>query len=261
MTNALSCSTVWGGQAAIDRTFEIPGMDGAIYSRPADGDAGGDIHLVSVCAHGCLSKIVLADVSGHGGEVARIGATLHELLEAHLNEPDNDRFLVALNDRFEATPAVGRGTVFATLAATSYYIGDGVLRYAYAGHPQIIRRHAGGLQTLNLPADRGDAIANLPIGVMDGARFYEGEQKMARGDWLVLFSDGVVETRSGDGEQFGIQRLGDILSAVDAQPPGRVLRSILDRLEDFAAPRSLDQDDLTLIVLRINPDAKASGST
>ena len=62
----LQCTEVWGGFETVDRPLQMPGLDGCVYSRPFRGGAGGDVHYVSSCGAGVYSRLLLADVSGHG---------------------------------------------------------------------------------------------------------------------------------------------------------------------------------------------------
>lgn len=254
MAEQLRCSTVWAGMAAVDTTLELPGMTGAIYSRPAEGDEGGDIYLVSVCNYGVVSKVVLADVSGHGPGVARISAMLRDLLQANINEHDNDRFLHELNQQFETSD--DREMYFATLACTTYFPMEQEFCYAYAGHPQIVLgrdQKIDPLPTIDR-SRQGGPICNIPIGVMREARFGQGCMQLASGDWLVIYSDGLLEARNGDGQQFGLARLTKAMKRLKWESPAAVKNGILTAVRDFSADPSLAHDDLTLIVLRRETD-------
>ena len=58
---------IWGGNRAIETSFEAPGLDIYVHSQPfQNSEAGGDIYYLTSCASGRLSRFLLADVSGHG---------------------------------------------------------------------------------------------------------------------------------------------------------------------------------------------------
>ena len=132
MAKVLSCTEVWGGVSAIDTDFVVPGIDGALYSRPVGGDSGGDIYLVSSCNMGQVCKLVLADVAGHGEQVARVGRVLADLLRDNVAERDNGRFLDQLNQQFEAEDA--HSVVFAMLACGTYFVRNWEFCFVYVGH-------------------------------------------------------------------------------------------------------------------------------
>ncbi len=261
MDRLLSCSEIWGGGDAIDTSFLAPGMHGALFSKPLNGPRGGDIYLLSSCEQGVVCKVVLADVSGHGEEVARLGEMLIGLLRANVGERDNDRFLDQLNSQFEVETDLG--VVFATLACGTYFIGTRQFHFAYAGHPHIILGRDGHFQPLSLtpgclssspgasgPPSRG-RFANLPIGVSDQVEFHEGCIELRPNDWLILFSDGLIEAHNQNGQQYGLARLLNDLKRVSLDSPMAVKNGLLTRMRDFVAPRPFSQDDLTLIVLRL----------
>ena len=55
-----------GGSRAVEESFDTPGLDAWIFSRPFEGaDSGGDLHYVSLCGGGLITRLVIADVSGH----------------------------------------------------------------------------------------------------------------------------------------------------------------------------------------------------
>jgi len=64
---------------------ELPGLAAWVHSVPAGtGDAGGDVHYVSVCPSCIVSRIALADVSGHGQAVVSLGEKLRALMQRYL---------------------------------------------------------------------------------------------------------------------------------------------------------------------------------
>jgi len=250
MSKVLTCNEVWGGGAAIDTDFTMPGVEGALFSHPADGKNGGDIYLVSTCNVGQVCKVVLADVAGHGEQVAHVGQLLGDLLRDNSAERDNARFLDQLNQQFEA--ADGHGVVFATLACGTYFAHTQEFCFAYAGHPHILLGRAGRFEPLGVAINPdGRRNANVPIGITREANFHEGCLKLQPGDWLIFFTDGVVEARNELGQQYGLARLVSDLERLAASSPMVLKNGLLTRLRDFIAPRRLDQDDVTLIVLTL----------
>ena len=67
----LECLEVWGGNKRVDHAIELPGLEGWIHSDPVEpANMGGDVHYVSVCSKGIISRFALADVCGHGRSIA-----------------------------------------------------------------------------------------------------------------------------------------------------------------------------------------------
>ena len=67
----LQCMEIWGGIEPVERTVTTPGLDLWVFSQPFGGDEqGGDVYYVTLCGGGLITRIVVADVSGHGSSVA-----------------------------------------------------------------------------------------------------------------------------------------------------------------------------------------------
>ena len=76
-------------------------MEAWIFSYPYLGESrGGDVHYLSLCVGGIVTRIILADVSGHGNEVADTSTTLRELLRRFMNAKKQDRLVAELNRAF-----------------------------------------------------------------------------------------------------------------------------------------------------------------
>jgi len=252
----LVCSEVWGGNRFVETAVKLPGMRGWIYSQPCGGQRGGDVHYLSSCSAGLMTRICLADVAGHGEQVAQVSGWLHRLLRKHMNERDPQRILTALNRN--ATDAGFQA--FTTAALASFYAPDGQLRYAYAGHPRalLFRAAEDRWSELRLDTDGSDGssapeqrLANLPLGVEQTAQFDVGRTALEPGDRLLLFSDGVLETPSRKGELFSDGRLLSVATEHRAETAEALGRAMIDALHAFAASPTPDHDDVTLIVLDV----------
>ena len=81
----MECMEVWGGNHAIDRGFQTAGLTIWIYSRPfGQAEGGGDVYYLSSCASGRITRMLLADVSGHGQSVAQFAAQLRDLMRRNV---------------------------------------------------------------------------------------------------------------------------------------------------------------------------------
>ncbi len=84
---------VWGGNGAIHNAISVPGIDAWISSDPYEGNAyGGDIHSVSMCGAGRISRFAIADVAGHGAAVGELAHRLRSLMRKYINTLDQTRF-------------------------------------------------------------------------------------------------------------------------------------------------------------------------
>lgn len=250
----IKCLQIWGGNRAIDSAISTPGVDLYLRSRVHDGDAaGGDIHYVSACAAGKVSRFVLADVAGHGSDAASFAAGLRRLMRKHINTPDQSRLARSLNDDlFAGADARAR---FATALLATYFAPTDHLILCNAGHPRPALRRAGAGAWSILTHDdyspdviaRGDGPANLPLGVIEPTEYHQFALPLEPGDLVLMYTDAVTESRDASGHMLGEAGLLDILRSLDADRPETLLDAIESRLDD-RSPGPPD-DDRTILLL------------
>ena len=134
-------------------------------------------------------------------------------------------------------------SALATGVLASLDLLSGRLRYVAAGHPAPLVLREGRV-VISLDAGR-----RTPFGLGTG-ELSVGETVLQRGDWLVLYTDGVVEARDARGQFFGLPRLVDLLEravAAGSSPPEsvrRLVHAVLDHQDDLL------QDDATVLLAR-----------
>ena len=132
-SDRMQCMEVWGGNSPVDRGFDIPGLDVWVYSRPFErSKGGGDVYYVSSCASGRITRLLLADVSGHGQAVANIASDLRDLMRRNVNFINQSRFVRELNQQFCEPLAQGG---FATALVCTFFTPTRSLQFCNAGHP------------------------------------------------------------------------------------------------------------------------------
>jgi len=117
----------------------------------------------------------------------------------------------------------------------------GMLRYANAGHPHaFLMARDGGVERLGATCP--------PLGLTDakgiGAKAVHWR---AEEDLLVLFSDGLTDAVDENDNQFGEERVMEIVGACRGEPAARIVDAVINGVNDFA---SLANDDQTILVLR-----------
>ena len=118
-------------------------------------------------------------------------------------------------------------------------------------HRRLTYSNAGHLQPLVVSRSGATRLdgGGLPIGIFEGSRYPEGSMELCSGDLLALFTDGIVEAPNADDDEFGEQRLIEILSRNGQRPLDEVVRAVLDELAVWVEgqPR---HDDVTLVLAR-----------
>src|SRR5262249_1827527 len=112
---------------------ELPGLAVWVHSIPAGAeDGGGDVHYVSVCPSCIVSRVALADVSGHGGAVVALSGKLRALIGRDLTALEQAGLMHDLN---EAVQTELDGVHYGTMVAVGFHERRGLLVLSNAGHP------------------------------------------------------------------------------------------------------------------------------
>lgn len=226
---------------------ELPSPDGwdlASHYLPCDA-SGGDFFGFQIRTPGRLLLLV-ADVSGHGARAAVIMAMLRAWLESHhAFEREAANIAGDINSLFNRMGGLG---VFVTGVFASVDLCAGSLRYINCGHPlPRVVRASGALDLLV----SGHC---LPLGVAEDIGLESpGDDKLAPGDALVIYTDGITEAADAGGNRFDDARLdASISGGGDSQV---IVRRVIGSLSAFRldAPRL---DDECMLVVRRSPLAQ-----
>jgi serine phosphatase RsbU (regulator of sigma subunit) len=241
---------IWGGSHAAAANAATPGLDIWVYSQPyQEAKCGGDVHYVSLCGGGQITRLIVADLSGHGEGVAGAALGLRTLVRKNINRKDQGRLVRALNRQFLAQSQLRR---FATAVVATYLTPRDTLTICNAGHPRPLWYHAsdGTWEAVETPAGPPGVPANLPLGV-EGATPYTGlDVPLTRGDVVLLYTDALIEATNPAGRQLGEAGLLDLVRGLGPLRPDEIGLALLTRVADFRGGPA--GDDQTLVVLHHN---------
>jgi hypothetical protein len=80
----IECKVIWGGIQNIDTEVTAGKFIGSIYSAASDGGQGGDIYFFGVCRVDIITRLAIADVTGHGDTVSEVSQYVYDSLKAHI---------------------------------------------------------------------------------------------------------------------------------------------------------------------------------
>jgi sigma-B regulation protein RsbU (phosphoserine phosphatase) len=183
--------------------------------------------------------IALADVSGKGFPAALLMASLQASLRSRFagDRLDLPAQLADVNRLLHRSSEINR---FATLFFGVYHDQERTLRYANCGHnPPIVLRAGGSVERLPPTA--------AALGLFDDWSCETAETRLAPGDLLAVFSDGIPEAFSDDGEEFGEARLVAALEGSRDLPVETLVDRVLDGVTRFSG--SEQEDDQTLVIV------------
>jgi hypothetical protein len=217
--------------------FDVYGI--SYPSEKVGGDLVDALHLSNGDA-----IAYLADIAGHGLQAGILmgmlkTATRTALLDAGDREPR--RTLPVLLDRLNTVlPEVKEAHMYATF--TGFRLGaDGSVFYALAASPPLLQWHASG-QTLSSTEQ-----AQFPLGLLPVVAGFDGHAlQTASGDLLVVATDGILEVCKKSGEEFGIERLKDVIARNAGDPLPSLAGKILAEARGFGP----QFDDQTILIVR-----------
>ena len=195
--------------------------------------------------------ILIADVSGHGIGAALIGSMLKvgfASQASHIADPAH--VLTEINRILQGKMKDS----FVTACSLFIDFRKKVIRYSIAGHPPPFLRTTSPFGIVRLTR------AGTIMGPFPDAVYVNDEVPLGKGDRLVLFTDGLVETRSKSGEFYGDQRLEALLKAHSDDSPKSAAHHMLEGVVAWSGGNSPD-DDLTLIVADLLSEPPTPGAS
>lgn len=207
---------------------------------------GGDIFNV-VCLGPQHTGLYMVDVSGHGVPAALVSVSVAQelsptgtmLMDTLTQQPRPPEAVLRLLD--EAFP-MERFDKFFSMFYMVYETRGGMLAYCNAGHPAPMLLRTDGRTEL---LEEGGTL----VGMGMGNTYALGRVVIGDGDLLLIYTDGVTELESPDGEQFGEVRLWEVFSECVGWTPRRALDRVVGTLQSHADGRPPD-DDISIICVR-----------
>lgn len=220
-----------------DNDFEV-----AAFSESAD-EVGGDYYdTIRINDH--LVSLIIADVSGKGTTAAfhmsQMKGIFHSLAQEDV-EPDT--FMVRSNQAL--VYCLERGSF---ISAIYFVINSQTkkIRYARAGHCPVLYFCAGKEKAIYFK-DKG-----IALGMVRNKSYKNfiqaNEFEYKPGDVMVLYTDGITEAKDAKGEEFGYERLEEVVSEVRSLGPKEIQDHLIKKLYEFTGTENINDDYTTMIV-------------
>lgn len=202
-------------------------------------EIGGDYYDF-IERHDGKMLVALGDVSGKGAAAALLMSSLHAAIHGQVAaKTPLARTVTSINEYLTNNTPNNR---FVTLFIAELDPPTGNLRFINAGHnPPLIGRADGTIEQLS--------SGGLPLGLMGFAEYEVGTAALASGDVLFIYSDGVSEANNLDEDEFGMDRLIEVIKNNVGRSAGGIRDKVEAALSNFtgtAAPN----DDITLVIVK-----------
>ncbi len=228
----------------------------SLLPRPSLRVAGLDIHaLFEACEEtsgdyfdyirrsGGRLGLVVGDVSGHGIGAALVMSTARALLRAFTaTDADAAEIVSRLNRFLSEDVETGR---FMTMFYSEIDLRKRTMRYVRAGHnePLVYRGATDSFEELS--------HGGIALGMIDDFEFEVSDPlPLAGGDILFLYTDGIIEAMNGEREQFGLERVKEIVRATRDLSAQDIVKAVRAAAGDFAGS-NVHEDDLTMVLAKV----------
>lgn len=213
--------------------YEFQGISFSCY------EIGGDYYdFIPQCDGKML--FALGDVSGKGTAAALLMSSLHASIHAQVAAKTSlQNTVTSVNQYLAANTPSNR---FVTLFIAELDPQTGVVRYINAGHnPPLVGRAQGAVEQLE--------SGGFPLGIIPSAQFEVGEIKLAPGEALVVYSDGVSEANNLAGDEFGMERLTEVVRCNLKASASGMRDKVESALSGFTQTAPAN-DDITLVIVK-----------
>jgi serine phosphatase RsbU (regulator of sigma subunit) len=228
---------------------QISTLDLAAYSQPAF-EASGDFYDIFEIQHeridGASPKlgIVVCDVAGKGVSSALVMAATRAAIRAEVERVISPAILLGkVNELLAESLPTG---LFVTTFYGVYDPMEGSLNYASAGHPHPLWWHDENVSELE--------NFGLPLGLVSGSEYTDVEVKLAPGESVYIYTDGLVEALNPRREMYGFETAQQSLErhASQSVSADALVQSTLQDMTVFSEGER-QQDDVTIVVLQVKP--------
>ena len=221
----------------IPRTIPtLPGFDIA-GANEASFEVGGD-YFEFIPLPDDRWAIIIADVVGKGIGAALLVSAIRASLYALVGREMAARAIMRCANRFFYDSV--EDSRYVTLVYAVLDVPSRRTIYVNAGHPPpVVLRENGEVEALE--------SGGVPLGMFEAPRYFEGFAGLEKGDLMVFYTDGIVESSDAHDDHYGMDRLVTTLGDVRTESAEAICRHVMDDVRSFSFGR---QDDRTLLVLK-----------
>ena len=232
------------------RQPSIPGLEIAGMMKPARGVSGDYYDYLPINEH--KIQIVIADVAGKGVPAALLMSATAAAVQLEAREERD--ILEVVNRLNSGIHSVSGGNRFVTLLLAEIDARSQSVRYVNCGHNPALLFQRTTHDVIPMES------SCFPIGMFEKVGCAINPAHLSAGDILVLYTDGVTEAENLQGEEFGMERLSELIRRGHTMSADALMNHILESVTDFSRDVGLT-DDATILVAKFNFDASDVSET
>ncbi|WP_148080315.1 PP2C family protein-serine/threonine phosphatase [Roseimaritima ulvae] len=246
----MNCMEVCGGHVDGSRHLQRPGLDVSISSHSQqDIDAGGgDLHLISSCASGRITRMLLADVCGFGPLFRDLAARLADVMKRNVNSIQQTRSVRQMSEQLAAASEQGG---FASTLLSTYFAPTRTLSICNAGHPppMVFRANA---KRWELVKHYHSGFTPEPVapGLLAPAEYGHVKLSLNPEDMFLSYSNSLTECRGKDGTVLGVAGLKNLLEQLDTAASETIPQRLIEVIRGEHSDNLL-KDEATISLCRV----------
>ncbi|MBL6723970.1 MAG: SpoIIE family protein phosphatase [Rubripirellula sp.] len=247
-----SCMEITGGRKSEDVQYEMPGLRMRVFSKQSQQglEGGGEIHFVSSCASGRITRMLIADICGSESIFKQFSCQIRDGLMKSINSIWQNRVVDEMEQQLREFAAQGG---FATASIATFFAPTRSFVMCNIGNPPpiVYRKQKRNWEVIHGTqqtgeSDNGDELSSIE-GVFTKGEYRFIETKLEVGDHFLLYGNGFAQSTFPGGDVVGHSRLLSALQdATHTNPETRV-----EHLVRLIREASKDSEDSTMLACTI----------
>ena len=246
-TKQKSCMEVTGGRLSCNVQYEMPGLAMQIVSRQSEHgvQGGGEVHYVSSCASGRITRMMLADICGTADVFQRLSCEIRTGLMKNINSIWQNRVVDEMSEQFRSFASQGG---FATSSVATFFAPTRSFVMCNIGNPPpiVYRSQRRVWETLHGEVQQVDSQVEID-GVFGVEEYRHINTKLEVGDLFAIYGNGFAQSSFPGGDIVGHDRLVTALQDAPHTDPEARLRHLIDLIQN----QNTEGEDSTILVCKV----------
>jgi hypothetical protein len=249
----MHCMEIQGGSGSTNNYFSRPGIDIWLSSQSSGfAKAGGsDLYLLSSCASGRITRMLLADVCSYESEFTRAATDLRELMKKNINSIRQARLVQQLVHQLENDSQRGS---FTTMLLSTYFAPTRKFTLCNAGHapPLFFRAKSHNWSVLKRTSNERSLDEPLQ-GLVGRDEYQQFEMQLEAGDLVLNYSSALAECRDSAGHTIGCEGVLSRMRHLNPNQPDKLAANLAAAIRR-EHPENLANEDDTVMLCQATPN-------